>query len=251
MLVTRALSVTFGGLKAVDEVDIEVSAGTLMGLIGPNGAGKTTLVDAVTGFVPATGRVIFDGQDLSGVAPHRRARLGLGRTWQSIELFDDLTVRENLQVASERPSALGVLADLVVPRRRRDDSDVDAALDIVGIAHLADALPTEISHGQRKLVGVARAIAGRPRLICMDEPAAGLDSTESRALGHDLRRVVDAGITVLLIDHDMDLVFEVCDTVHVIDNGRTVAVGPPSQIVGDERVIEAYLGRQSGVDGRS
>lgn len=245
MLVTRSLSVTFGGVKALDEVDLEVPAGALMGIIGPNGAGKTTLIDAVTGFVPATGRITFAGHDMTGLAPHRRARLGLGRTWQSTELFDDLTVRENLQVAADRPTLGAVLIDLVRPRRHRDESAVDDALDLLGITDLADALPTELSHGRRKLVGVARALAGRPRLICLDEPAAGLDSNESRALGDELRRIVDSGVTLLLVDHDMDLVLDVCTIVHVIDNGRTVAVGPPGEIAADERVVEAYLGRRA------
>jgi branched-chain amino acid transport system ATP-binding protein len=246
LLEVEGLSVTFGGLKAVAELDLTVEEGTLVGLIGPNGAGKTTCIDALTGFVPCRGRVTFDGTDITGARPHRRARLGLGRTWQSLELFDDLTVRENLLVAAERQSLGGFLADFVNPARGRDRSGVDLALAAVEIADLADRLPTEVSQGQRKLVGVARALAAQPRLVCMDEPAAGLDSDESRHLGRQLRRLVDAGTTVLLVDHDMGLVLDVCDRIHVIEYGRKIAEGPPSEISRDPVVVEAYLGTTAG-----
>jgi branched-chain amino acid transport system ATP-binding protein len=171
--------------------------------------------------------VHLDGRDLAGSTAHERSRLGLGRTWQSLELFDDLTIRENLQVAAERQSVVGFLADLVRPTRPRSSDAVDEALEVVGLAALADRTPTQASQGQRKLIGVARSLAARPRVVCMDEPAAGLDSGESRALGRELRNVVDNGTSILLVDHDMGLVLEVCDRVFVIDFGR---------------VIEAYLG---------
>jgi branched-chain amino acid transport system ATP-binding protein len=242
LLDVEALSVTFGGLHAVAGLDLSVEAGTLVGLIGPNGAGKTTCIDALTGFVPCRGRIAFEGTDVTSARPHQRARLGLGRTWQSLELFDDLTVRENLQVAAERQSLGGFLADFAHPARRRDGSGVDFALGALDIADLADRMPGEVSQGQRKLVGVARALASRPRLVCMDEPAAGLDSTESRHLGRQLRRLVDGGTTVLLIDHDMGLVLDVCDHVYVIEYGRKIAEGAPGDIARNPVVVEAYLG---------
>ncbi len=247
LLDVEGLSVTFGGLHAVADLDLTVEEGTLVGLIGPNGAGKTTFIDALTGFVPSRGRVTFDGTDITGARPHQRARRGLGRTWQSLELFDDLTVRENLQVAAEGQSLGGFLADFVLPARRHDQSGVEFALDAVGLAGLADRMPGEVSQGQRKLVGVARALAARPRLVCMDEPAAGLDSTESRHLGRQLRRLVDGGTTVLLVDHDMGLVLDVCDRVYVIEYGRRIAEGPPAEIARDPGVIEAYLGTTAEV----
>jgi branched-chain amino acid transport system ATP-binding protein len=249
LLRTESLSVTFGGLRAVNDVSLEVGEGELVGLIGPNGAGKTTFIDAVTGYVPSTGHATFCGRSIDGLAPHRRARLGLGRTWQSLELFDDLTIEENLLVASERPSVGGFLADLVVPRRARARESVDFALDVLGIRELAPRMPTEISQGQRKLVSAARALAARPRVVCMDEPAAGLDTAESAVLGRRLRAVVEAGISILLVDHDMGLVLGICDRIHVIEFGRTIAEGGPEEVAADPRVVEAYLGQSANRGG--
>ena len=199
LLETFGMSVTFGGLKAVNEVDFRVEEGQLVGLIGPNGAGKTTFIDGITGFVPTTGRILFDGNEIGGLPAHRRAKSGLGRTWQSLELFDDLTIRENLQVAAEKQTVGSFFADLVAPRRKRDQSNVDFALDVLGIGELADKMPNEISQGQRKLVSAARALAARPKLVCMDEPAAGLDTAESQELGQRLRSIIDAGMTIFLV----------------------------------------------------
>lgn len=249
LLETYGMSVAFGGLKAVDRVDVRVEPGKLVGLIGPNGAGKTTFIDGITGFVPTQGRIVFDGREIGGLPPHRRATLGLGRTWQSLELFDDLTVRENLQVAAERQSVGGFLLDLVRPRRARDQRAVDFALDVLGIRDLAGAMPNEISQGQRKLVSAARALAARPRLVCMDEPAAGLDTSESAELGSRLRAILDEGISIFLVDHDMGLVLNVCDYIYVIEFGRQIAEGTPAEIKRDERVIEAYLGSAAHADG--
>ncbi len=246
LLETHALTVTFGGLRAVDGVDLEVAEGQIVGLIGPNGAGKTTFLDGLTGFVPIGGRVRFDGRDIESLAPHHRARAGLGRTWQSLELFDDLTVEDNLRVAAERQSVGGFLADLVHPARRRDD--VAHALDVLGIAGLGGRMPNELSAGQRKLVGAARAVAARPRMVLMDEPAAGLDTGESREFASRLRAVRDTGITVMLVDHDMGLVLDVCDYIYVIDFGVKIAEGTAGEITSNQRVVESYLG-SPGVDG--
>ncbi|MEM9517146.1 MAG: ATP-binding cassette domain-containing protein, partial [Actinomycetota bacterium] len=172
LLETQHLTVQYGGLRANDDIDMSIDEGHVVGLIGPNGAGKTTFIDALTGFVPASGSIVFDGNDVSNTSPHERARRGLRRTWQSLELFDDLSVRDNLRVAAHRPSVGDIVLDLLRPRRRSVQHEVDSTLEAVGIAHLADRMPREISYGQRKLVSTARALAGDPRLICMDEPAA-------------------------------------------------------------------------------
>jgi branched-chain amino acid transport system ATP-binding protein len=245
LLETSEMSVTFGGLKAVNHVDISVQQGTLVGLIGPNGAGKTTFIDGITGFVPTSGRMIFDGADIGGLPVHKRAGLGLGRTWQSLELFDDLTVEENLQVAADKQTAKDFLFDLIVPSRKRDRASVNLALDVLGIRELAKRMPNEISQGQRKLVSAARALATRPKLLCMDEPAAGLDTHESLQLGQSLRDIVNSGTSVFLVDHDMGLVLTICDYIYVIEFGKKIAEGTPTEIKKNPRVIAAYLGQST------
>lgn len=242
LLATSGLTVRFGGLVAVDGVDLHVGPRELVGLIGPNGAGKSTCIDAVSGFVPSTGAVRFCGDDITGLPPQRRVRAGLGRTFQSLELFGDLTVEENLLVAAERPRWWAPLADVVRPRRRCASDALDWATGVLGIDDLLDRMPDDLSLGQRKLVGVARALVGEPRVVLLDEPAAGLDSDESLVLGQAIRRVVEHGTSVLLIDHDMGLVLGICERIYVLEFGRIIAHGPPATIRTDERVREAYLG---------
>jgi branched-chain amino acid transport system ATP-binding protein len=242
MLTVESLRVQYGGVVAVDDVSFEIAAGQLVGLIGPNGAGKTTLVDALTGSVrPARGRVVFDGVDVTGRAAYRLARAGIARTFQSVELFGDLNVRENLLVAAETPSVFGALAGVFKPAGVLPDA-VEWAIEVTRIGDIAERYPDEISHGQRKVVGVARALATRPKLLLLDEPAAGLDTEETRELGERLRGLTGHGVTQLLIDHDMGLVLEVCDRVAVIDFGKLIAFGPPGEIRANPRVVEAYLG---------
>jgi len=253
IVTTDRLSVSFGGVHAVSEVSVRVGAGKLVGLIGPNGAGKTTFIDALTGFVRSSGQVTFDGRDISRWPAHRRAKVGLLRTWQSTEIFSNLTVAENLLIGSETESVGKVFADLFAPARRRPTQDVRAVLDRFGIADLADRMPSDLSAGQRKLVGVARALAADPKLVLMDEPAAGLDSHESLELGKHLRGVIDSGTSILLIDHDMGLVLSVCDYLYVLDAGKLIAEGTPAEIRRNPLVLSAYLGEPAdevAVDGQ-
>jgi branched-chain amino acid transport system ATP-binding protein len=245
LLNVERLRVAYGGVRAVDDIDLTVAEGTIVGLIGPNGAGKTSTIDALTGYhAPSAGTVSFDGDDITRLRPHLRARRGLVRTFQSVELFDDLTVEENQHVASQRIGVLRALRDLVLPIGAHPREDVDRALELCGLTDVADRMPTELSHGRRKLVGVARALAQRPRLVLMDEPAAGLDTDESAELGARLRTLVGEGVTVLLVDHDMGLVLSVCDQVVVLDFGQVIARGTPDQIRADDAVVAAYLGTQ-------
>jgi branched-chain amino acid transport system ATP-binding protein len=241
VLRTTNLSVRFGGVHAVEDADVVVEQGELVALIGPNGAGKTTFIDAITGFVRYTGRAELDGKDLEGMAPHERARRGLARTWQSTELFDDLSVRENLTVAAHRPSFLALVGDLV-GKRIGESAAAEQALELLDLGSIADATPDHLTQGQRKLVGVARAIAMQPRLLCLDEPAAGLDTRESEDLGQRLRKIADAGTATLLIDHDMGLVMTICDRITVLEFGKVIAAGSPDEVRRDPRVVKAYLG---------
>ena len=241
VLESRGVSVSFGGVHALADVDVVVEPGQLVGLIGPNGAGKTTFIDAISGFVDYRGTVSLDGRDLSGMRPHARAQLGLARTWQSIELFDDLTVRENIAVAADHPSVWGSLKEVVSGPAGTTDQ-VDDALRVFGLADRDEAMPTELTQAERKLVGVARALAASPRLLCLDEPAAGLDAVESEALGRHLREIADRGTATLLVDHDMGLVLSISDYVVVLEFGEVIAKGTPDAVRRDPNVISAYLG---------
>ncbi len=247
VLVTEGLSVSYGGVRALDGVDLEVRAGEMVGLIGPNGAGKTTFIDAMTGMTPSDGRLLLGDTDLTGVAPHRRARAGLARTWQSLELFGDLTVRENLTVVMDKARPGGIIRDLIWPRQSKIDEECDRILDRLDLADVAERTPDELSLGQRKVVGVARGLAARPTVLLLDEPAAGLDSSESVELGERLAKLRDGGLPILLVDHDMGLVLTYCDYIYVLEFGRIIAEGDPSSIRTNDRVIQAYLGRSAGV----
>lgn len=239
---TRDLTVRYGGLVANDSVTIDVAPGEVVGLIGPNGAGKTTFVDAVTGFTACEGEIHLDGARIDALAPHQRRRAGLSRTWQSGELFGNLAVAENLLVAARTGGWRTLVRDVFVPRRATADDVVTRALEVVGLRDVADTLARDLSLGQQKLVGVARALAGGAEVLLLDEPAAGLDSLESRAFARRIRSIADSGPGVLLIDHDMSLVLGVCDRVTVLEFGRQIFTGTPAEARTDPTVVAAYLG---------
>jgi len=233
LLEVHELSVSYGGVRAVDRLSLTIQPGQIVGLIGPNGAGKTTAIDALTGFVARPqGRVTFRGDDVTFEPAHRRVHRGMARTWQSGELFDDLTVLENLQVSLDWHSDRG-------------DADVDAIVRTLGLQDDLDRFPRQLSHGHRKLVAVGRSMASSPRLLLLDEPAAGLDAGESEQLGRRLRGIASDEIGVLLVDHDMGLVLSVCDYVYVLQFGRLIAEGTPSEIRTSPEVLAAYLGTRA------
>ena len=245
-LQTTELSVRFGGLLAVDNVDLDCRPGELTGLIGPNGAGKTTFIDAITGFLPknATGSARFDGEEVMGLAPHKLAHRGLCRTWQMLELLDDISVRANLDVASSRLTPMRALVDYF--RGSDIDDRIESTLELLNLSEVAERSPSELSQGQRKLVGVGRALVADAKLLLLDEPAAGLDRQETVWLGLQLRRIVESGTPILMVDHDMGLVLSVSDRIHVLEFGKLIASGTPAEIRKDERVIAAYLGGSGG-----
>ncbi|HEY9314847.1 branched-chain amino acid ABC transporter permease/ATP-binding protein [Williamsia sp.] len=236
LLSCKGIGVRYGGVIALDDISVDVYDGEIVGLIGPNGAGKTTFIDAISGFTNATGSVFAEGECVDGQRPYQRSRNGLGRTFQGIELYDDLSVRENVSVGTTAARHRGP------DRPPLDDAGLDALFEILHLGAVVDRPVRELSQGQRQLVSVARALAGRPRVILLDEPAAGLDSTESMWLGNRLRAIRDSGLTIVMVDHDMELVLEVCDRIVVLDLGKVIAIGTPEQVRTDPRVAKAYLG---------
>jgi branched-chain amino acid transport system ATP-binding protein len=236
LLQTLEVTVRFGGVTALDTVNVDAESGRVTGLIGPNGAGKTTLFNVVTGLQsPTGGQVVIDGTEVTGMPVHRRARLGVARTFQRLEIFGSLTVRENIQVAGEIRRRWG--------RQRFDvDEQTGAILELIGLDRVADAAANTLPTGLARLTELGRALATQPRLLLLDEPGSGLDSSESEAFGRLLGDLAAEGLAVLLVEHDMDLIMDVCGWIHVLDFGVHLAQGTPDQIRRDPRVQEAYLG---------
>lgn len=251
-LEVRGLTRRFGGLLAVDHVDLVVEPDELRAVIGPNGAGKTTLLDLVTGFTrPDEGTVRFAGHDVLAVAPHRLPRLGLMRTFQSARLVPRLSVRENIMLGGHHLTGAGFLAHgLHLPRARREqaalDARADAVLDFLDLRSFAGTPASDLPTGVQRLLEVGRALAGSPRLVLLDEPAAGLDEAETRELAAVLRAVVDAGTAIVLIEHDVEMVMSISDRILVLDAGAVVADGPPAAVRTDPAVLAAYLGDDAG-----
>ena len=225
----------YGGVVAVDDVSLRVRAGGIVGLIGPNGAGKTSAIDAITGFAKAHGAVLLDGERIDALPTHQRVRHGLARTFQALELYDDLTVEENVSAA-----AFGVRGERARTARCNGRSTSSAS----PTSAIRDA--GDLSQGQRQLVSIARACAADPHVLLLDEPAAGLDTTESKWLGDRIRDISATGTGVLLVDHDVALVLDVCDYIYVLDFGSVIAEGPPATIRADRAVVDAYLGTVHG-----
>ena len=248
LLETKDLTVKFGGLVALDSVTFNIKRGEILGLIGPNGAGKTTCFNAITGvYRPSSGSVIFDGAPLGRIKRHQITRKGIARTFQNIRLWGEMTALENVVVATDARHKTSVPGALVrTPRHRREEKTAveraAALLHFVGIAHRGEEKAKNLPYGDQRRLEIARALATEPKLLCLDEPAAGFNPSEKAALIDLIRAIRDDGYTVLLIEHDMRLVMGVVDRIVVLEFGRKIAEGTPQEIRNDPAVIAAYLG---------
>lgn len=248
LLEVRGLLKQFGGLRALDGVDCCVPAGRIQAVIGPNGAGKTTFFNCVSGVdTPTDGKILFDGASIVGMAPHRIAEAGIARTWQTIDLFEDMTALHNVMVGRHCRTKCGMLRSAFRLRSQRLEerqirSDALCWLELLGIADYADRQAGELQFLHQRRVELARALASEPRLLLLDEPAAGLNTKETVELAEIIRLIRSTGVTVLLVEHDMTLVMEISDDVLVLDHGVPIAQGPPREVQNDKQVIAIYLG---------
>lgn len=248
LLEIKDILVKFGGVTALNNVNLHVSEGEIAALIGPNGAGKTTVFNIVTGYyTPTSGDVILDGESIVGLRPYKIARKGLGRTFQNIRLFGDMTAVENVATAADALNKSGLVGSLIgVPRSRRDEKEVMAKahelLEFIGLDHRAHQMAKNLPYGDQRRLEIARALALNPKVLLLDEPAAGFNPQEKVELGDLIKKIRDRGYAVLLIEHDMSLVMKISDRISVLDFGQKIAEGKPEEIQNNQRVIDAYLG---------
>ena len=248
ILELQDISLAFGGLQALDQVSFAVAPGTVQAVIGPNGAGKTTLFNLITGFLsPQAGKVIFQGQEIQGEPPHEVARLGIARTFQLVQLFDHMTVLENVMVGRHRLSRAGLLAGaLRLPWTKGEEKSIRERsyeeLNFVGLADRANQPAATLPLGLKRLLEIARALAAEPALLLLDEPASGLDAVESERLQEMIQALRERGLTILLVEHDMGLTMEIADQIAVLNYGQLIATGTPREVQRNAEVISAYLG---------
>ena len=254
ILETRGIGIQFGGLKAVNNVNFTAGEGEITALIGPNGAGKTTLFNLIAGFyTPTSGEVFFKGEDITSLKPYQRTRIGLARTFQNINLFADMSVMDNALVGQHcRMTYDPISAMLSLPNKHRQErasrQEVMEMLDFMGLADVAEEKAGSLSYGKQKNLEIARALATKPELLLLDEPASGLNTQELDQLSQRVLAMRDRGITVVLIEHKMDVVMTISHKVMVLNFGETIAFGPPEEVSADPHVIEAYLGKEDDED---
>jgi len=247
-LVFEDVSVRFGGLQALCEVSFDLRPGEVLGLIGPNGAGKTTVFNVITGvYSVSSGKASYDGKPLAGTPPHRILKMGLARTFQNIRLFQNMTALENVMIAQHGRTKAGVVgAVLRTPSQKAEEARIrdkaSWALDFMGLGAFADEEARNLPYGLQRRLEISRALASEPRTILLDEPAAGLNPTESATLMKDIGRILEHGVNVLMVEHDMKVVMGLCTRIVVLEHGEKIAEGTPAEIRTNQRVIEAYLG---------